>query len=239
VFFDDSEIPDIKNFTPYNSKSRECRIGGLAKWFSNNNFQNHDEVVIDIIDAQEGIYRLRKEATFLRDVKEIESNLVKGLEVNEKEEVVENEIQNLLKKTNLTEKQLLLNQYIKTKDLPILKRIYKQTNPTLRKENVPVLMRKILEFFYEGRCQVSDFTFLQKNGKPYFEVHHIDEKRGNDWKNLLVVCPNIHAQFTYGNYKNYFDEHGWLKKVDFDGQLLEVRQLLKDINKDFEKIVYE
>jgi hypothetical protein len=239
IFLDDSETPEFKNFTPYNSKSKEIRIGGLSKWFLDNNFQNQDEIVIDFIDEQEGIYRLRKEVNFLADIKKIEHNLMKGLEIYDEENVVENEIKNLLKKTNLTEEQLLINQYTKIKDLPISQRVYKKANTNVRKENVPILMRKILEFFYKGKCQISDFTFLQRNGKPYFEIHHIDENRGNDWKNLLVVCPNIHAQFTYGNYKNYFNEDGWLEEVDFDGNLFKVKQVLKDVNTTFEKVIYE
>ncbi|PKL48888.1 MAG: hypothetical protein CVV39_03730 [Planctomycetes bacterium HGW-Planctomycetes-1] len=31
IFFDDRAIPILKNFTPYKSSSRECRIGGLSR----------------------------------------------------------------------------------------------------------------------------------------------------------------------------------------------------------------
>lgn len=91
-----------------------------------------------------------------------------------------------------------------------------------------------------GIAKYQIFCFTQRNGNPYFEIHHIDENRGNDWKNLLVVSPNIHAQFTFGNYQNYFDDEGWLRKVDFDGKIYEINQLLDKIKPlEFKKTIYE
>ena len=78
---------------------------------------------------------------------------------------------------------------------------------------MPLPLRKILELIYEGRCQVSNFTFTQRNGKPYFEIHHIKSDLGNHFKNLLVVSPNIHAMFTHANCEEYFDNNGWLREV--------------------------
>ncbi|EAH6026476.1 hypothetical protein A0Z43_06790 [Campylobacter upsaliensis] len=57
---------------------------------------------------------------------------------------------------------------------------------------------------YGGKCQVSSWTFQIQNYKPYFEIHDIDATKGNHFKNLLVVCPNIHTQFAYANLKQDF-----------------------------------
>src|SRR5438105_3009214 len=64
IFFDDEEQSSIKNFTPSNSSSQECRINGLASWFVKNKIQDQDEIVIQFLDEDEneGIYRLIKEA---------------------------------------------------------------------------------------------------------------------------------------------------------------------------------
>jgi hypothetical protein len=70
----------------------------------------------------------------------------------------------------------------------------------LNKEKVlSSAIKKILLNLYNGKCQISDFTFIIKNEKPYFEMHHIKLKIGNHFKNLLVVSPNVHVRFIYAN----------------------------------------
>ena len=64
------------------------------------------------------------------------------------------------------------------------------------RESVPASLRAILARLYKGQCQISGFSFLKRDGEPYFEVHHIDPLLGHHAKNVLVVCPNVHAQFT-------------------------------------------
>jgi hypothetical protein len=60
IFFDDEEKPSMKSFVPYNSSSQECRINGLSSWFIKNKIQDQDEIVIQFLDENEGIYRLIK-----------------------------------------------------------------------------------------------------------------------------------------------------------------------------------
>lgn len=79
---------------------------------------------------------------------------------------------------------------------------------TKAKEKVPLSIRKILLELYKGKCQVTGFTFLMKNGQPYFEIHPLDAEKGNHPKNLLVVSPNTHAQFTFAHCEEYFDSEG-------------------------------
>lgn len=239
ILFDDDEIYYSKSFTPYSSSSRECRIGGLSGWFTKKKLKDQDEIIIDFIDEKNGVYRLRKESDFIKEIKNIEDNLIMNIdsqgEINDFE--IDNNLENNIliysKKTNLSVKEILLNQYVKLKDIPIKSRKYVPININKRKESVPLLYRKILEECYEGKCQLTNFTFLKKDGNPYYEIHHIDDNRGNDWKNLLLVSPNIHAQFTYSNYQNIIDDKGWLREVKFDGIYYQVNQILPDIEKPF------
>src|SRR5437870_13549132 len=96
------------------------------------------------------------------------------------------------------------------------RRNYKKANIFQVKENVPLSLRKILELIYEGKCQASNFTFTQRNRKPYFEIHDIKPDSGNNIKNLLVVTPNIHARFTYANCEEDFNIEDWQRKVKFN-----------------------
>src|SRR2546430_10882780 len=76
ILFDDEEIPSMKNFSPYNSSSQECRINGLASWFVKNKIQDQDEIVIQFLDENEGIYRLIKEEKFIEKIKELENKTI-------------------------------------------------------------------------------------------------------------------------------------------------------------------
>src|SRR3989442_2004158 len=77
IFFDDEEKPSIKNFTPYNSSSQECRISGLTNWFVKNNIQNQDEIVIQYLDENERIYRIIKEEKFIEQIRVLEDKILK------------------------------------------------------------------------------------------------------------------------------------------------------------------
>lgn len=52
-------------------------------------------------------------------------------------------------------------------------------------------------------CQICGATpFIQKNGLPYAEAHHIDElaiKRIDNPLRMMCVCPTCHAVIHYGN----------------------------------------
>lgn len=92
---------------------------------------------------------------------------------------------------------------------------------------------------YKGKCQITNYTFLTRNNNPYFELHHIDHEKGNHLKNLLVVSPNTHAQFSYANLEQYFDNDGWLRKVKFNNEEFKVFQIIDDLPKVFEKEVHD
>lgn len=54
-------------------------------------------------------------------------------------------------------------------------------------------------------------------------------------KNLLVVSPNIHAQLTYANFKQFFDKEGWLREVHFGTRKYKVFQAIDTLRKEFIK----
>jgi predicted HNH restriction endonuclease len=108
----------------------------------------------------------------------------------------------------------------------------------MEKEGVPATIRKILTEIYNGKCQITQFGFLMKTGKPYFEIHHINPYLGNHFKNLLVVCPNIHAIFTHTHVEEYFDEEDWLRRVKFNNEEYNVIHIIDKIPKKFEKEIH-
>jgi len=222
IFFDDEEIPSMKSFSPYNSSSQECRINGLASWFIKNKIQDQDEIVIQFLDENEGIYRLIKETKFIEQIKALETKIV----CTKKDDDLEKCFEDLALKVNQSKKEVAIVEFLRLNNEMMKERAYKKSNAFLIKENVPSSLRKILELIYQGKCQISNFTFVQRNGKPYFEIHHIKPDYGNHFKNLLVVSPNIHAMFTHANYEEYFDSDGWLRKVRFNGEELNVYQAI-------------
>jgi len=235
IFFDDEERPSMKSFSPYNSSSQECRINGLASWFVKNKIQNQDEIVIQFLDENEGIYRLIKENKFIEQIKELENKIISI----KKDDDLEKCFEDLASKVNQSKKEVAIVEFLRLNNEIMKKRVYKKSNTSLVKENVPTSLRKILELIYQGKCQISNFTFVQRNGKPYFEIHHIKHDYGNHFKNLLVVSPNIHAMFTHANCTEYFDNGGWLRKVKFNGEEFNVYQAIDNfIDKYFTKDVH-
>ena len=59
-----------------------------------------------------------------------------------------------------------------------------------------------LKTLYGGRCQICGEGILLENGETYVEAHHVrplGRHGGLDHpSNVLVLCPNHHAEFDYG-----------------------------------------
>ncbi len=49
IYFDDEDASEQKSFLPYNTSAKECRIGGLSKWFAKNQIEDQDEIMVDFI----------------------------------------------------------------------------------------------------------------------------------------------------------------------------------------------
>jgi len=221
-----------KTYTPYQSSSRECRIGGLKAFYSKYKIKDGDEIVIQILD--EGKYKIIPEKIFNERIKKLENNFEKSLDDIE----IEKNIQNLSYATNKSSIEVIQSEFVRMSQKEIYERKIKLIPSSKIKENVSASLRKILIVLYGGKCQISGFTFIMKNGNPYFEIHHIDSVKGNHIKNLLVVSPNIHAQFTYTEPEHYFDSDSWLRKVKLNDNAYTVFQIIDKLPKYFEKEVH-
>ena len=73
VFLDDSIHSQLKTYTSYTSRSRECRIGGLAEWFRENQIKEGDEIVLQVIDKDNFVYRLIPELKFITKTNQIQT----------------------------------------------------------------------------------------------------------------------------------------------------------------------
>lgn len=232
VVFGESLQLKPKNFTPYESSSRECRIGGMRDFYERFQIKDGDDIVIQILDDKK--YRILPEINFENLVNKFEKELDKSKDENE---VILN-IEKISKITNISARATMFSEYFRLSRMEMEKRKHKKLIVRDAKEGVPPLIRKILTEIYEGKCQLTGFGFLMKNGKPYFEMHHIKTELGDHLKNLLVVCSNIHAQFTYANVQEYFDEDGWLRRVKFNNDEFIVKHIIDKIPKTFGKEIH-
>jgi hypothetical protein len=199
TLINDDNREERRTFTPYNSSSHECRIGGLRNFFQMYGLKDGDEVVVIKLDDDR--YRLIPENVFKKKLLEAFSLLEKSSDETESDSA----IKSIKTISNETENIILQNEFVRLsgiESIPERKEIVRDTGKA--RESVPIFLRKILLALYNGRCQLTNYTFIMGNGKPYFEVHHIDPSKGNHPKNLLVVCPNIHAQFTHIDADHFF-----------------------------------
>ena len=232
VSTEDSEKESIKNFTPYTSSSRECRIGGMRNFYNKYRVGDGDEIVIQFID--ENRFRIFPEKHFEDIIKKLENQF----DVSQSEEEAETKLNEVSKIVNLKMKDTALNEYFRFSHMGIEKRKYNKEKLSRSKEPVPAPLKKLLAEIYDGKCQISGFSFIMKSGKPYFEIHHIKSDLGNHVKNILVICPNIHAQFTYAFVQEYFDQDGWLRRVKFNSEEFNVNQMIDNVSKKFEKEIH-
>lgn len=232
VSFDDKSQSIPKNFTPYSSSSKECRIGGMRSFYENYQVEDGDELVIKRIGEKK--YQILTESLYEENVLKIEHELDNAKD----EEEADNHIKLISEITNQDLKKTVLSEFFRLTKKEIPKRKYKKTKKVKTKESTPPSIRKLLGEIYNGKCQISGFGFIMKSGNPYFEIHHIKPDFGNHIKNLLLVSPNVHAQFTYTNLKEHFDEKGWLRRVQFNDENYPVKQAIDQIPDSFKKEVH-
>lgn len=228
IYFDENTEFEEISFTPYTSSSRECRIGGMKRWFHLHKLRDGDEIVLQISESGNFCYRILTENYYVTTIKDIQNKIDNSNDDIE----TENNIHLLTRITNFKTNKVIENEFIRLSKEEITKRKYVNKRIAKSKENVPASIRKILKEIYKGKCQLTSFTFLQKNDEPYFEIHHIDENKGNFLKNLLAVSPNTHAQFTYAKKEEFFDESGWLRKVKFNEKEYIVNQHIYQIQRN-------
>ncbi|MEK6765852.1 MAG: HNH endonuclease signature motif containing protein [Planctomycetota bacterium] len=230
--YGDNSKATAKNFTPYTSSSRECRIGGMKRLYERLQIKNDDELVIQILDKDR--YRIFTEKQFENKIIRIEEELDKS----EDEVEVGLKLEQISTIANFNFKQTLLSEFYRLSKKGFEKRKYNKPKLSKTKEGVPVSLRIILSEIYNGKCQISGFGFLMETGNPYFEIHHIKPDLGDHLKNLLVVSPNVHAQFTYAKLEELFDEEGWLRRVKFNNKEFVVNHIIDKIPKKFIKEIH-
>lgn len=220
VFFDDELKSCQKPYTPYESTTRECRIYNLRQWF-----RKHKATVGDWVEviAEATGYRL-----IFHKRSEEEAKYRKELQEAETEEQATEALRKLARTQRrsprlsaLKELQRLAGQTWERRRVTIALRE--------RYEGVPASLRALLKAIYEGRCQICNFTFLKRNGEPYFEVHHVDPEGGHQPQNLLVLCANCHAQMEHANVAVERDAQGWVVAVTINGKRHLVRQALSTL----------
>ncbi|MGH7986283.1 MAG: hypothetical protein ACREQX_08365, partial [Candidatus Binataceae bacterium] len=83
-------------------------------------------------------------------------------------------------------------------------RLVERFTRVLRKvwESKNGVVRTFLEEQYQGRCQICDFTFPERNGDRYFEGVYVVSRTRARWidraGNVLCLCANCSAKFVHG-----------------------------------------
>jgi hypothetical protein len=229
---DENGCEEIKTFTQYESSSRECRIDGLSNFYKRFDVKDGDELVIQFLDDNK--IRLFPEYYFKDTILLSLNNFGNSID----EEEIKYRLDSISKLSNTHQDEVIKNEFVRLSIEQIPERKIHIANQVISSEAVSPSLRKILMNLYQGKCQISNFTFLMKNNKPYFEIHHINPLKGNHFKNLLVVSPNVHAQFTYARLEQIFDDEGWLRKVKFNNDSFHVYQAIDDLPRYFEKEVH-
>jgi len=236
ISFNELDRFEAKNYTSFTSSSREARIGGMRLWYYRNKISDGDEIVIHVVDRENLKYKILPEKHFLNKIKQTQERFDKA----EDESDANKRISVISSLTGLDKSKIALNEALRLVQSAMRARKYSSENVRKLKESVSASLKSLLGEIYQGRCQLTNFGFIMKNGNPYFEVHHINAGIGNHIKNLLVVCPNVHAQFTYANVYLKFDNDGWLHKVRLNKTEFMVIQKIRDFYKKerFNKQVY-
>ncbi|MYE90174.1 hypothetical protein F4X33_14380, partial [Candidatus Poribacteria bacterium] len=153
VYLGDSPIPEVKNYTSYTGSTNESRIGGMADWFNANNIRDGDEIVIQLIDEQERIYRLIAENDFIIKTKELQD----GFDNSQAEDEALEGVVQLANWTELDNSKVSLNEYRRlVETMPVRKRGYVSRQSNQTRERAPHNLRVLLGELYQGHCQVCD-----------------------------------------------------------------------------------
>jgi len=224
VVFDDEEKTRELTYHPYDPIGKENRIFGLRNWFSKRNVLEGDLISITLEDPYKRLYRIALDR-FVRERQEQKAR--QNLHDAGTDSEAEQELRTLSRLTRKRPRELAQEELMR-----IAQRSASQPRPSVflgaaeRHEGVPSVIRVLLRELHDGRCQLCSFTFEKRNGEPYFEIHHLDAKVGHHPHNLLVVCPNCHAQFEHARVTDFRWTGNWLVGVSINGKRVSVRQPL-------------
>jgi len=224
VVFDDEEKAKALNFHPCDPVIKENRIFGLGRWFSKRRVDEGDLISVTLEDLDGRLYRIALDR-FVREREEQKSR--QKLQVARTDSEAEQELSTLSRLTGKRPRRLAREELLR-----IAQGSLRQPRPRVfpgaadRHGGVPSGIRVLLREFYDGKCQLCSFTFKKRNGDPYFEIHHLDPEVGHHPSNLLVVCPNCHAEFEHATIANFEWAGNWLVGVTINGKRIAVRQPL-------------
>jgi HNH endonuclease len=224
VVFDDGEEAEGLTFRPYDRIEKEIRIFGLGHWFSDRNVREGDLISITVEDWGRRLYRIVLD----RYVREREEQ--KARQKLKAARTDAEAVQELSALSRLTRKRP--RDVAQTELLRIAQESSRRPRPRIthawaeRHEEVPSGIRVLLRELHDGKWQLCSFTFQKQNGEPYFEIHHLDPEVGHHPSNLLVLCPNCHAQIEHASVTDFQWAAIWLVGVTINGKQLSVRQPL-------------
>lgn len=236
IYFGNSFTPINKPFSSYRSTTNENRIGGMSKWFEQNAIMPGDELVIQILDKDNFVYRIISEKEFISGAKGLQKQFDRASD----EKKAEIEINHISQWTKLESNQVISHEFQRLINIIPFSQRKRIPRPSRDyRENTPPNLKLLLGKMYGGHCQICDFWFLKKDNTPYYEIHHINPLIGNNPKNLLLVCANCHRQFEYAPLSTDFNSDGWLVKVSFNKTDFSVKQAIFSIPfKKSQKILF-
>ena len=224
VFFDDEEDLNELTFQPYDPIVKENRVLGLARWFSARGVRKGDLVSVTVEDRARRRYRIALDR-YVLERRELKAR--QGLDAAETESEADHHLATLAQLTRRRPRVVAKNELLRMASASApTPRPVALPRVAERREVVPSAIRVLLRELHGGKCQLCSFTFEKRGGGPYFEVHHLDPGVGHHPRNLLVVCPNCHAQFEFAVVADFRWARGWLVGVTINGKRMTVRQPL-------------
>ena len=222
VKFDDSEELESKYYLPDDRSVKERRIYGMGSWFAMRRVAAGDNIRITVEDKERRVYRILLERYVVeKRAGEARQRLLLAEFANDAEKELDVLAQLSRKRTRAVALEEVQRLAI---ELPSILRGRVVVPRTDRREHIPEGIRVLLEAVHNGKCQICSFTFVKRDGNPYFEVHHLDPERGHHPANLLVVCPNCHAQLEHAVVSDCELVLGWLVAVKVNGKRVAIRQ---------------
>lgn len=221
VVFDDGTRVEPKIYVPYDPKIKESRVFGLSRWFSRRGIVAGDAITITLVDPVKRIYRIALDR-FIQQRRAVEAR--RQLYTTDSQEVAGEQLRRLAECKKEKVQEIAFQEIALIAQRPLLKRKRVMVLQKGRAEAVPPALRALLEAIHQGKCQICDFTFKRRDGRPYFETHHLEPDKGHHPTNVLVICPNCHAQLENATVAETERVMGWLVAVKINGKRFRVRQ---------------
>ncbi|HWN10950.1 MAG TPA: HNH endonuclease [Pyrinomonadaceae bacterium] len=190
VVFDDGTRVEPKIYVPFDPKIKECRVFGLSRWFSKREVVAGDAITITVEDPIKGIYRIALDR-FIQQRRAVEAR--RQLYTTDSPDIASEQLRRLAESKKEKVQEIAFQEIVLIAQRPLLERKRVIVLQRGRAEAVPPALRALLEAIHQGKCQICGFTFKKRDGKPYFEIHHLEPDKGHHPMNVLVICPNCHG----------------------------------------------